>query len=56
MLGLKLKIEKKTFSFLGENSAKITVGGKKGFIGELSEEVEKNFGLKKPVALFEFEL
>ena len=55
-LGLELKVEKKSFPFLGENSAEITVGGKKGFIGELSTNVEKNFGLKKPVALFEFEL
>ena len=55
-LGLEVKVEKKAFSFLGENSAEIIVGGKKGFIGELSVEVEKNFGLKKPVALFEFEL
>jgi len=55
-LGLELKVEKKSFPFLGENSAEITVGGKKGFIGELSSDVEKNFGLKKPVALFEFEL
>ncbi len=55
-LGLEVKVEKKSFPFLGENSAEITVNGKKGFIGELSKEVEKNFGLKKPVALFEFEL
>jgi len=55
-LGLKLKVEKKAFPFLGENSAEIIVGGKKGFIGELSKEVEKNFGLKKPVVIFEFEL
>ena len=55
-LGFEVKLEKKSFPFLGENSAEITVAGKKGFIGELSEEVEKNFGLKKPVALFEFEI
>jgi phenylalanyl-tRNA synthetase beta chain len=55
-LNLNLKIKKKSFSFLGENSAEITVNGKKGFVGELSKEVEQNFGLKKPTAVFEFEL
>jgi len=55
-LGLKYSLKKKEFSFLNENSAEITVNGKKGFIGELSKEVEQNFGLKKPVVLFEFEL
>jgi phenylalanyl-tRNA synthetase beta chain len=55
-LGLDLKLKKSSFSFLSENSAEIIVNGKKGFIGELNKEVEQNFGLKKPVALFEFEL
>jgi phenylalanyl-tRNA synthetase beta chain len=55
-LGLDLKLKKSSFSFLGENSAEIIVNGKKGFVGELNKEVEQNFGLKKPVALFEFEL
>ncbi|MBT4192472.1 MAG: phenylalanine--tRNA ligase subunit beta [Candidatus Diapherotrites archaeon] len=55
-LGLDLKVKKKAFPFLGENSAEITVNGKKGFIGELSKEVEQKFGLKKPTCVFEFEL
>ena len=54
--GYKYTIEKVNIPFLSENSAKITVNGKQGFIGELSKEVEKNFGLKKPVVLLEFEL
>jgi len=55
-MGKEVKTKKKSFSFLGENSAEITVNGKKGFIGELSKEVEQNFGLKKPTCVFEFEL
>jgi len=55
-LGVKLEVKKKAFPFLGESSAEIIVNGKKGFIGELSKEVEQNFSLKKPVVLFEFEL
>ena len=55
-IGKEVKTKKKAFPFLGENSAEITVNGKKGFIGELSKEVEQNFGLKKPTCVFEFEL
>ncbi|MFA5763729.1 MAG: phenylalanine--tRNA ligase subunit beta [archaeon] len=55
-LGLEVKVKKSAFSFLSENSAELTINGKKGFIGELSKEVESNFSLKKPVVLFEFEL
>ncbi|MDD3083824.1 MAG: phenylalanine--tRNA ligase subunit beta, partial [Candidatus ainarchaeum sp.] len=55
-LGLELKIKKKFFPFFGENSAEIIVNGKKGFIGEINKKVEQNFGLKKPITLFEFEL
>jgi len=55
-LGLEYSMKKKEFAFLGENSAEILVNGKKGFIGELSKEVEQNFALKKPVVLFEIEL
>ncbi len=54
--GWKYSITKKAFPFLGENSAEIIVNGKKGFIGELSKEVESNFNLKKPVVLFEIEI
>jgi phenylalanyl-tRNA synthetase beta chain len=55
-LGLEVKVNKKEFAFLGENAAELIINGKKGFIGELNKEVIKNFGLKKPVVLFEFEL
>ncbi len=54
--GYDYTIQKANIPFLSENSAKIVVNGKSGFIGELSKEVEKNFGLKKPVILLEFEL
>ncbi|MFA5125537.1 MAG: phenylalanine--tRNA ligase subunit beta [archaeon] len=55
-LGLSCEVKKKLFPFLGENSAEIIVNGKKGFIGELKQEVVSSFGLRKPVVLFEFEL
>ncbi len=55
-LGADLKVRKKSFEFLGENSAEIIVNGKKGFVGEVKKEVLGTFGLRKPVALFEFEL
>lgn len=55
-LGFNYEIKKKSFAFLNENAAEITVNGKKGFIGELKQEVISSFGLRKPVALFEFEL
>ncbi|VVB74550.1 Phenylalanine--tRNA ligase beta subunit [uncultured archaeon] len=55
-LGAELIVKKKSFPFLGENSAEITVNGKKGFLGEIKPEVIEAFGLRKPVALFEFEL
>ena len=54
-LGAELTVKKKAFAFLGENSAEITINGKKGFIGELKKEVVDSFGLRKPVCLFEFE-
>ena len=55
-LGFSLSVKKKSFEFLGENSAEIIVNGKKGFVGELHPEVVSAFGLRKPVVLFEFEL
>lgn len=55
-LGLKLDLRKKAFPFMGENSAEIIVGGKKGFAGEISSGVLANFGLKNRVVLFEFSL
>lgn len=55
-LGAKVDVKKKEFPFLGENSAEITVNGKKGLVGEVKKEVVVAFGLRKPVALFEFEL
>ncbi|MDD4250994.1 MAG: phenylalanine--tRNA ligase subunit beta [Candidatus ainarchaeum sp.] len=55
-LGLSLELKKSEFAFLGENSATIIVNGKKGFIGELKIGVAQNFGLNKPVTLFEIEL
>jgi phenylalanyl-tRNA synthetase beta chain len=55
-LGVTCEVKKKSFPFLGENSAEIIVNGKKGYIGELKQEVVENFGLRKPVALLEFEL
>jgi phenylalanyl-tRNA synthetase beta chain len=55
-LGYECAVKKKQFSFLNDNSAEIIVNGKKGFIGELKKEVVDSFGLRKPVALFEFEL
>jgi phenylalanyl-tRNA synthetase beta chain len=48
--------EKLNYSFLGQNSIKIKVNGKTGYVGEIDKKVEENFGLKKPVYLFEFEL
>ena len=55
-LGLDCKVKKKACPFLSENSAELTINGKKGFVGELSKGVEQEFALKKPVVLFEFEL
>lgn len=55
-LGFSFEIKKEKMPFLGENSAKIIINGKNGFIGELSKEVEENFGLKKPAVILEFEL
>jgi len=55
-MGADLQVKKKAFPFLGENSAEIIVNGKKGFLGEVKPEVIEAFGLRKPVALFEFEL
>jgi len=55
-LGFECVVKKKPFSFLGENSAEIIINGKSGFIGELRKESVDAFGLRKPVALFEFEL
>jgi len=55
-LGVECIMKKKAFPFLGENSAEIIINGKSGFIGELKKEVVDNFGLRKPVCIFEFEL
>jgi phenylalanyl-tRNA synthetase beta chain len=55
-LGVECVVKKKIFPFMNDNSAEIIVNGKKGFIGELKKEVVDAFGLRKPVALFEFEL
>ncbi len=55
-LGYSYEIKNNKIPFLGENSAEIIVNGKNGFIGELSKEVETNFGLKKPVVVLEFEI
>jgi phenylalanyl-tRNA synthetase beta chain len=55
-MGAELSVKKKSFPFFGENSAEIIVNGKKGFLGEIKPEVIEAFGLRKPVALFEFEL
>ena len=55
-LGVECEVKKKSFPFLGENSAEIILNGKKGFIGELKQDVISNFGLRKPVSLFEIEL
>jgi phenylalanyl-tRNA synthetase beta chain len=55
-LGHEVKVKKSAFAFLSENSAELTINGKKGFIGELSKDIEQKFSLKKPVVLFEFEL
>ena len=55
-LGFSTEVKKKAFPFLGDNSAEVTVNGKKGFIGELKKEVVEAFGLRKPLCLFEFEL
>ncbi len=55
-LGLKNEVKKKQFAFFSENSAEVIIGNKKGFIGEVKKEVLDNFGLRKPVVLFEIEL
>ncbi|MEK6959402.1 MAG: phenylalanine--tRNA ligase subunit beta [archaeon] len=55
-LGAECVVKKKAYFFLGENAAEITVNGKKGYVGEVKKEVLDNFGLKKPVIIFEFEL
>ncbi|MFA6064716.1 MAG: phenylalanine--tRNA ligase subunit beta [archaeon] len=55
-LGKECVVKKKEYSFLGENSAEIIVDGKKGFLGEVKQEVIDAFGLRKPVCIFEFEL
>ncbi|MDD2531279.1 MAG: phenylalanine--tRNA ligase subunit beta [Candidatus ainarchaeum sp.] len=55
-LGKECVLKKKSFSFLSENSAEITVNGKKGFIGEVKKEVVDSFNLRKPVCVFEFEI
>lgn len=55
-LGATTQVRKHAFSFLGDNSAQLTVNGKKGFMGEVKKEVLDSFGLKKPVIVFEFEL
>jgi phenylalanyl-tRNA synthetase beta chain len=55
-LGVKIDVKKKSFAFLGENSAEVIINGKKGFVGEVHPKVIDAFGLRKPVALFEIEL
>ncbi|HNV01038.1 MAG TPA: phenylalanine--tRNA ligase subunit beta [archaeon] len=55
-LGKEVSVSKQKFAFLGENAGEINIGGKKGFIGEVKESVLKEFGLKKPVTIFEIEL
>jgi len=54
-LGVECVVKKKSFPFFTENSAEIIVNGKKGYLGEVKKEVIDAFGLRKPVALFEFE-
>ena len=55
-LDLTCVVKKKSFPFLSENAAELTINGKKGYIGEVKKEVIDAFGLRKPVCLFEFEL
>ena len=55
-LGKECVVKKKEYAFLGENSAEIIVDGKKGFVGEVKQEVIDAFSLRKPVCVFEFEL
>ncbi len=55
-LGVKHEVKKKQFAFFTENSAEVVMGQKRGFIGEVRKEVLENFGLRKPVVLFEIEL
>jgi phenylalanyl-tRNA synthetase beta chain len=55
-LGKKVELKREQLPFLTENSAVLKVDGKEGFIGEITKEVSSNFGLKKPVFVFEFEI
>jgi len=53
-LGLDVKLNRvKDSTFIEGRCAEITINGKKGIIGEISEEVKKNFGIENSVALFE---
>ena len=52
---LKVAVTKKDFPFF-EVGAEVAVNGKRGFVGVLNKKTMASFGLKKPVALFEFPL
>jgi len=55
-LGLNYEMKRKQFSFFNDKSIELIVNGKKGFVGELKQEVISAFGLRKPVVILEFEV
>ena len=56
-LGVKCRLAESQRGFLKKGmSAEIMVEGKKGFLGEVSEETLKAFGLEMPVTVLEMEI
>ena len=55
-LGKKCTVKESAHPSLKQGRAAEIAGGSAGFLGELSDEVRKNFGLEQPVALLEMEL
>lgn len=55
-LGLSFSLSKISHPAFSENVAQIIINGRPGIIGEISPKTLSNFGLNKPVTIFEFEL
>ena len=56
-LNWKAKVEESNLEFLSKGrQAKISIGNKKGFVGELSKQVLHNFGLEQDCVLVEVEI
>jgi len=57
ILGMEFSLRETTLQFLAKGRrAEITAGEKKGFIGELSRETAREFGLEQPTAALEIEI